>query len=179
MSPPARFASIASSAAGARNVPCQHAIAESRSKALDLRLDALRHVERGSVGHMTIGPQNMFSFGRTRWIVERGLRYQHKRLFGFAAIGNFGFGSRNLLKRSAQVNRDCPMAICRAPRNRLRKSVIDLERSRRALEPLQLAFVFGRKPLARDFNQLTRVQCRRARGHCSIPIHGMRPHRLG
>ena len=146
---------------------------------------------------MTISPQHLFSLGRARWIKKRRLRRQHKGLFGFAPIGHGEFGRRDFLERSAQVHRDRSPAIRCAPRNRLGERVIDFERARRELEPFQFTFVFRRKALAGNRNQLPRrgvekhqlaarfqlAECRRidAAGgvHCSAQRLQVANERLG
>ena len=88
ISPPTRFASMASSAAGRRDVARKDAVAKSRSVALDLRLDAFGHVDGRAIRHVAVRPEHVLSLGRAGRIEERWLRSQDERALGMPPLAH-------------------------------------------------------------------------------------------
>jgi len=147
---------------GRHTAPRQHAVAEPRSKPLDLRvnsafhLGAPGHVEPRSIRNVTIRPQHMLARRRARSIEKRRLCNQHERPLRFPAMCDGVLCLCDFFEGSAQVHCNRSPALRCAPRNRLRKRVIDLERARPMLEPLECSPISRCKPVAGNRSQLSR-----------------------
>ena len=139
MSPPIRFASMRSRSRGSRNIPSQDAIAKTRRKTLDLRFEAICHIDRRSVWHMTISPQSMLPLRRAARVEGRWLSCEHERPFRMLALQYRVLRLCNLFKGTPEMNGDGAFALCRTPRHRLRKSVVNFEDSRSRFEAFHQA----------------------------------------
>ncbi len=67
---------------GREDSPRENVVAEAGSEALNLILQFLKHVYRGSIRNMTIGPGRMFAGRGPRVIEEARLRQQNEGTIG-------------------------------------------------------------------------------------------------
>ena len=141
---------------GRKSTPRHHAITKSRCEALDLRFDARCHIEVRPIGNVTIRPEHVFAGRGPRRVIEGGLRNQHERLLGTPSICHRSFRCCDLFERAAKVQTDRAGALRRLPRNRLRKSVIDLECARALFELLERAPVSSLQTFACQCDQMAR-----------------------
>src|SRR5207244_8915886 len=93
-------------------------IAEPRSKALNLRLNARQHVHRAFARDVAIPPRRMPAFRRATPIESARLDQQHERLVRYAAVPGLELAPRDFLERAAQVHSTCARALRGAPRDR-------------------------------------------------------------
>ncbi len=96
----------------------QHAIAKARCKALNLRFEAIGHIEGRSVRHVTVGPKCVLALWCAGWIEERWLRREHEWPFWMVPLQYQFLRLCDLVKRASSVHGDCAPARCRAPRHR-------------------------------------------------------------
>src|SRR5206468_11565941 len=83
------------------HVPREHALAEARCEALELRLDALGHVDGRAVRHVAVGPDRVLARGRARLIEEALLADEHERALGRVALPHLALGVRDVVERAA------------------------------------------------------------------------------
>src|SRR5512132_2401274 len=107
----------------------QNTIAKTGSESLDLRLDALRHVELAVEGNMAVRPERVLTTRRSRFIEQTLLRDQHERALGNFSAQNFAFRRRNFIDCAAEMNCACATAGFRFPWDRLTQRIIDFENS--------------------------------------------------
>ena len=69
----------------------EHPVLKARRKPLDLRFDSVGHVDRRTVGDVTVCPHRVFAHGCPRGIEEAGLRKQHVGSLRGLALPNRGF----------------------------------------------------------------------------------------
>jgi hypothetical protein len=105
-------------------------VAEARREALDLGLDALRHVHVGAVRDMAVGPGGVIAGRRARLVPEARLGEQDERTLSDPARPGEPLGARDLLERASEVDGGRPPARLRLPRDRAREGPVELERPR-------------------------------------------------
>src|ERR1017187_3377444 len=125
--------------------PRQNAIAESRRETLDLRLQAVQHVELRTVGHMAISPCGMFPLRSARRVEQTGLRQQNKWALGMVSMPHGFLRRSNLLQSASQMYGCGAQAFGGPPRNRARQGVVNFEDAGAVTILLQLTPVRGRQ----------------------------------
>src|SRR5262249_51558717 len=108
-------------------VPREDAVTEAGREALDLRLDACRHVHLAAVGNMAIGPGRLLVLWSPRRVEEALLRQQNEWSLRNDSMRHALLGVGDLLPRPAQVNRAWAGARRIAPGNRAVERVVHLE----------------------------------------------------
>src|SRR5450432_4186455 len=126
-------------------MPGENAIAKAGRETFDLSFDALRHVDRGLVRHMTIPPKRVLTARRARLIEKTLLRDEHEWSFGMFAIRDRAFGGRNFIHRSAHMHCSRAATFIRAPRNRGAECVIDFKNAGAAPKSCELLSVAWRQ----------------------------------
>src|SRR5262245_60274287 len=108
----------------------QDAITESGRETLDLRLDAISHVDLRIARHMTVSPSRMLA-GRCASLIEQArLREDNERAFRTSSLRHIVFAFDNLLSWSTDVDGRSFEAVARFPRNWRAQRPIYLEHSR-------------------------------------------------
>ena len=133
----------------------QNTIAKAWRKTLNLRLNARSHVHGGSIRDVAIGPERVLTQRSARWIKKRWLRRQHKGPLGMMSLHYRTLRIGDLIERAAEMNGDGAPALCRLPRDRLGKRIVNLEDSRSGFEPLHQHAEARRKAVVRDGNKLS------------------------
>src|SRR5579884_4261605 len=142
---------------GRRDMARQDAVAETGREALDLCFDALRHIKRGPVGHVTVGPGDVLSLRRARGIEQRRLREQDKWPVRMPVLPDCKFGFGDFFHCSAQMDRSGAGALSGLPRNGSGKGVVQLEGPRAVPETSQILLELTREPVAGKVQQLARA----------------------
>src|SRR5436190_17553109 len=102
---------------------------------------------------MAIRPQHVFPLRCASGIEERWLHHQDEGSLGMMAATDFVLRCGNFFKRASKMDGDGSTAISGTPRNRLRKCIVDLERTRGTRESLDCAFVTPSELVTRDGEQ--------------------------
>src|SRR5947207_471676 len=97
----------------------QYPLAKSRSVALDLRLDGIRHIHAGPVGHVAITPGDMLSRRSAALIEQRGLRHDQVGPVYCLTCGGFPLPACNLFQRAPDMYRTSLGALGGFPGDRL------------------------------------------------------------
>src|SRR5439155_3451957 len=141
---------VALDVGGRHHVPREHALAETRCEALELRLDALGHVDGRAVRHVAVGPDRVLARGRARLIEEALLADEHEWALGRVALPHLALGVRDVVERAAHMHGPGAKAGLRAPRDRAVERVVDLEDTRAAAIPAHRAAVSAGEAFAGD-----------------------------
>ena len=96
----------------------ENAIAESGREPFDLRFDFVGDVDLRTERDMRVGPQRMFPARRPRFVEQALLRDKNERSLGKFSMRDVPLSVRNLIERSAKVDRASAAARVRFPRNR-------------------------------------------------------------
>src|ERR1039457_4197821 len=107
---------------GAEKVAPQNALAEAGGKALHLRLNGIRHVRRGRVRQVAVGPGGMLSMGSAGGVEECVLDEENERRAGVA-----GFPMGDLVEGAAEVHGAGASAGGGAPGDGAVQRPVDLE----------------------------------------------------
>ena len=109
----------------------ENAIAETGSESLDLRFNALRHIDLAVEWNMAVRPERVLTTRRARFIEQTLLRDQHKRAFGNFSPRNVALSCGDFIDATSEMNCAGATAGFRFPRDRLTQRIIDFENSRR------------------------------------------------
>src|SRR5437870_7056530 len=102
---------------------------ETRSEALDLRFNAIRHVDVATKWNVAVGPQRMLSLRRASFIKQTLLRHQRKRTLGNSSARDVAFGGSNFVHCASEMNCAGATAGFGFPRNRLTQRIVNFENS--------------------------------------------------
>ena len=117
----------------------EDAIAKARRESLDLRLNAVRHVDPAIEWNMAIRPERMASARRTRFVKKTLLCDEDKRALRNFSERNVALCRGNLVECSSEVNCAGATTSFGFPRDWFAEGIIDLENSRRVAKRLQTA----------------------------------------
>ena len=102
-------------------------VSADETSRLDLTLEDIGEVERGSGGDMAVRPRNVLPCWCAGGIKETGLGEQNERPIGVAAMTHRIFGRGDFLEAAAKMHGGRPRAVRRVPRNGAVQRVIDFE----------------------------------------------------
>ena len=108
------------------------------------------------MGNVAIGPGDVLALRGAAGIEQGGLREQHKRTLGVAAVPHRIFRAGDLLHAASQMQGCRTRTLGSFPRNRLRKCVVHLEHSWPLAITLQPAVVGRSETLCSHAQKLTR-----------------------
>src|SRR5271156_4360125 len=115
------------------DMTAKNAIAETRSKALDLIFNPFLHIharsEDSPIRHMTVSPRDVFARRSASRVEEARLRHQYKRPLGMLPMSHRPLRLGNLLERPADMDGNRSQAFPRPPGNRLRERIVNLKRA--------------------------------------------------
>ena len=134
--------------------PCEHPVTKPRGETLDLRLDALGHVDRRPRGHMTVGPQRAASCRCARWVDNARLHHDAIGTLGVPPRSYLRLGAGYLLECAPQVDGSGFPAHGRFPRDRAIERPVDLAHARSVLKALKGSPVAFRQTVGCEIEQL-------------------------
>ena len=94
---------------GVHRVPPDDPVAEAGREPLDLRLDAIRHVDGRSVRHVAVGPRRVRAGRRPARVEQARLREQHERALGETTALHVALRRGDLVERAAEVDGRRPL----------------------------------------------------------------------
>src|ERR1043166_6522757 len=152
-------------------VTSKNAIAKTGSETLDLRFDAIRHVDVTTKGNVAVGPQRMLSAWRPSFIKQTLLRNQRKRSLRNFPARHVAFGSSHLMHRASEMNCAGATAGFRFPRDWSAQGIVNFENSGSVPERFQAAPVPRRQSLVGDAQKSPHgnIQKNRARFRQVVP----------
>jgi hypothetical protein len=134
----------------------EDAAEEAGREALDLPLDRVRDVDRAGVRDVPVDPGGVLPRRRARRIREARLGDEDEGRLRGPSAPDLPLRSRDLLERAAEMDDARAAARLRRPGNRRVERVVDLVGRGSVAERLELRAVAGRKPVARDRDELPR-----------------------
>ena len=87
-----------------KNPASENAIAKAGGETFDLGFEHWQHVYRGAIGHVTVGPSNVFPRGSASGIEEARLREENERALGMTAVAHVVFRCGDFLEGAAEMH---------------------------------------------------------------------------
>src|SRR5947209_15886153 len=134
-------------------MPRQDAVAEAGRKSLDLRLDAIGHVDGTTVGHVTVRPHRLLPARRTCGIEQTLLSQEDEGVLRRLPVPYHALTRRHLIDRAAHVYRPRLGTLLRLPGDRTVQRVVELEDTRTVAIRGELSPIEAGETLPRDGKQ--------------------------
>ena len=125
----------------------EDAIAKTGSESLDLRLNALRHVDLAVEWNMAVRPKRVLPARGASFVKKTLLRDQHKRTFGNFPARNVALSSGAFIDAASEMNCAGAAACFGFPWNRTIQGIVDFENPRCVPKRFQSAAIPGRQSI--------------------------------